>query len=98
MVVAVGKMKIDWDSMERSKCSLYCYAITIGNGAVIRDRAYYYMEKNQTNKTKNPLLDSLIEDNLATCFSCGYEIDENIIKQDLHIKTKEAEEIYKRLS
>ena len=95
---AGGKMKIDWDSMERSKCGLYCYAITIGIDAVIRNRAYYRVEGIQKNKTKNIILDALIGDNLATCFSCGYEKDENIIKHDLHIKAEDAEEIYNRLS
>ncbi len=91
-------MNFIWEKKTAEYPWLYCFSVTLRDGAVIRNRAYYRVEEIQKSKTKNGTLDALIEDNLATCFSCGYEKDENIIKHDLHIKAEDAEEIYNRLS
>lgn len=93
-----GSMKINWRELDSRKQGLYCYAITVKEGAIIRNRAYYHVKEVQSNKTKNVVLDALVEDNLATCFSCGFEAHNNIFKHDLHIKSQMTEQIYKKLS
>lgn len=91
-------MEVDWASLKVKSPRLYCFAITIYNGAIIRNRAYYSVDENGISETGNDIIDDLIKNNLAQCFSRGYDEKQDIVKYDLHANLEKMALLYTMLS
>lgn len=91
-------MVINWKQLKEKIEGLYCYSITIHNGAIVRTRAYYDMGKNSKSYTGNGILDKLIDAGLIACFSRGYDEHNDFVKYDLHVIGERIESLYFHLS
>ncbi|MBO4990292.1 MAG: hypothetical protein J6D37_08180 [Clostridia bacterium] len=79
-------MYIDWNTL-KSAGQLDYFSVTIQNGQVQKQRAYYLREKNSPLATGIDALDDLIFSGYARCFSNAIGTDGNYRKLDLTVQS-----------
>lgn len=82
-------MYIDWDGLLSSDEKLDYYSVTVSDGKIVRDRAYYLTVKNNVNDIGNYVFNSFLLKGYLKCFSYGTD------KYDFLITNNSQNIIYK---
>ena len=90
-------INIDWNGLKSDCSNLYCYAISLRDGEIIRSRAYFHSEKFVESHPVNEILDELVSSKLARCFSYGKDKSSDYIKYDLHVYPADCFKAYEKL-